>query len=119
MNHPLIRFNYLGEFINEGNEEFWKVLDISGITKNTKNIANHLSTEIDIQCIVLKNRLSISVNYSLSSFTEDTMQSFLQAYMNHLRKIIQHCCNRESLDFTLSDFDGVQLSEEDFNKIFE
>ncbi len=119
MNHPLIRFNYLGEFINEGNEEFWKVLDISGITKNTKNIGNHLSTEIDIQCIVLKNRLSISVNYSLSSFTEDTMQSFLQAYMNHLRKIIHHCCNRESLDFTLSDFDGVQLSEEDFNKIFE
>lgn len=116
---PLIRFNYLGGFTNEGYEDFWEVLDIPGVTGNINDIGDHLSTEIDIQCIVIKNRLSISVNYSLSSFTKETMQTFLLMFIYNLRKIIQHCCNRDSVDFTLSDFDGVQLSEEDFNKIFE
>lgn len=118
-NNPFVRFNYLGEFVTEEFEDFWKVLNISGITGSLDGNENNSTTEIDIQCIVIKDQLSVSVYYNTSSFSKKTMQSFIQLFVKHIRNIIKHCCERDTVDFTLSDFDGAQLTEEDLNILFE
>lgn len=111
-----IKFNYMGEF-SAGSESSYVRLLSDQFGSNISN-ENTLSYIIDINCYVLSRRLNIFFTYSINKFNDITMDKFITCYVNNLKEIINHCCNKESVDFTLSDFETIDISQEELDSLF-
>jgi len=58
--------------------------------------------------------------YGISyKFSEEIMESFINEYLFQIKDVISHCTNKDSIEFTPSDFDAVELSQEDLDSLFD
>ncbi|WP_255298240.1 amino acid adenylation domain-containing protein [Brevibacillus dissolubilis] len=111
----LVRFNYLGDS-NIGND--W--LSLSPLQHGAESSSvNHLTALIDIQAMITDNVLTVQLIYSSRKFASSTMNRILAAFMQNIEKMVNHCCGREETDFTPSDFDTVDLSQDDLDALFD
>jgi surfactin family lipopeptide synthetase A len=107
-----VRFNYLGQFENELNNDLFEYEPSdTGLEISNKN---HLTTKTEINAMVINNELYVEI-----SSIEEHCHSFLSRLQNNLDNIIIHVKNEDEICFTPSDFDGVELDEEDLNSIFK
>ena len=111
-----VRFNFLGDF-NSGdkNNHFELLKDQLGHDVDKEN---KLSCGIEINCFVVDGKLNFLMTYSKNKFSENTMESFLKNYIGDLETIINYCCDKESVVFTPSDFDTVDISQDELDKLF-
>ncbi|EJQ37642.1 amino acid adenylation domain-containing protein, partial [Bacillus cereus BAG5X1-1] len=106
-----ILFNYLGEMDKHAtNEEF----SISRLTSGDSiggESARDASIEID--SIVLDNKLIINTTFNYKEYTEATINEFNQKYKASLEMIINHCVNKKETEKTASDYgyDKMSLQE--------
>ncbi|MDI6530868.1 amino acid adenylation domain-containing protein [Bacillus mycoides] len=111
-----VRFNYLGDFnatFSNGIFEF--AYENSGQDNSNKNEMDCL---LDIVAYTVDKKLNLSITYSKNKFKQETISQFFMEYMNQLRDLIQHCCQRKHAEFTPSDFETANLSSEDLENIF-
>ena len=52
-----------------------------------------------------------------NSFEEKTITVIADQYLKYLQEIVDHCCAKQSVEFTPSDFDTVDLSQEELDKL--
>ncbi|OOM76973.1 plipastatin synthase subunit C [Clostridium puniceum] len=112
-----IRFNYLGDFDNIINEERLNKVNIEFGLNSDKE--NSLTTLIDISAMIVNKNLKINVIYSNARFHEDTIKSFINIYRDTLRLILDKCENKDFKEFTPSDFDAADISQEDLDALFD
>jgi len=110
-----VRFNYLGDFRMDESEASVKVLNQYGLAFG---IENHMSSLIDINCYILGELLEVSITYSGNNYTEHFERKFAEDLQENLRTIIQHCYNKDSVEFTPSDFDLLDFTQDDLDKLF-
>lgn len=79
---------------------------------------NSLTYIIDLNCLVVSGKLMVLLTYSKNKFFEYTIQKFLNKFISNLETIINHCCDKESVEFTPSDFDTVDLTIEELDSLF-
>lgn len=118
-----IRFNYLGELLSSGDTPYWKVVAFSGFSKSDDPVNgvsphNHLTTELELKCIVIQQQLRIAASYSKRSWNAGEVMDFLEGFQYQLHQIAYHCCNQHEVEYTPSDFDAALLTEEDLNTLF-
>ena len=112
-----IRFNYLGDFDNILNKEELNLSNINFGLNSDKG--NSLTALIDIDAMVVNGRLRISATYSRNRFKDETIQKFIDSYLDILRLILDKCGNKDLKQFTPSDFTTVGISQEDLDSLFD
>lgn len=126
--------NGIGNSVFECNEDTWDILtdvwfdyckfDFKSSIANNECIDNievtpvlhsNLSNPISIEVLELKDKLWISIRLSKDYCSNGLdCESFIEAYFESLDDIIKVCLNKETDQFTLSDFEliGEGLSQE-------
>ncbi|MED2253694.1 non-ribosomal peptide synthetase [Brevibacillus parabrevis] len=111
-----VRFNYLGEFAQTFDGGYVKLL--GGAFQQNTSPDNPLTCLIDVNCFVLDGQLQIRLAFSRNKFTESSMQRFLGNFQRHLGEIILHGSQHGAKEFTPSDFDTVELTQEELDNLF-
>lgn len=112
-----VRFNYLGDFDNIINEDTLSKVNIEfGLESGEEN---SLTALIDISAMIVNRNLNISFTYSNAMFHEETIQNFINSYAETLRLILDNCENKNIKEFTPSDFDAVDISQDDLDSLFD
>lgn len=111
-----IRFNYLGSF-KEGLEN--ELFDVEiNISEDEVAKCNIQDTVLDINSYVSDNDLHISFGYIGDGLGGITFNEILCRYKGNIKNIIEHCCGKDSIEFTPSDFDAADISQEELDSLF-
>jgi len=113
----IIRFNYLGDFDSTLKDSLFKLAtEDSGADLGKEN---HMTCLMEIVAARIEGKLNISLTYNKNKFSEEIMESFMNEYLFQIKDVISHCTNKDSIEFTPSDFDAVELSQEDLDSLFD
>ncbi|SFB07860.1 non-ribosomal peptide synthetase [Clostridium frigidicarnis] len=117
LQNKLVRFNYLGDLDNIVDKE---KLDLSSIEFGLdSDEENTLTALIDIVAMIVNKELKINANYSKNKFNKDTIQELIDTYISTLKLIEEKCMNKDVKEFTPSDFDAVDISQDDLDALFD
>lgn len=112
-----VRLNFLGEFGDELNNDLFSFSHLN--TGSETAVQNALTTKLDLICMVIDGELRTEVLYSEQAFKTTTIQQIVEAFIHHLTLILEHIKAQEGVHFTPSDFDMVDLNEEELNALFD
>ncbi|PEF81560.1 nonribosomal peptide synthetase subunit [Bacillus toyonensis] len=73
---------------------------------------------MDIEDMVVNGALKINIIYSKNRFKDETIQKFIESYVNTLKLILDKCIEKDFKEFTPSDFGAVEISQEDLDALF-
>ncbi|MBE1557196.1 non-ribosomal peptide synthase protein (TIGR01720 family) [Filibacter limicola] len=95
-----IRFNYLGEFSSSMHNDYFSFSD--KVIGEDIAIENDITAKLEINNWVINGTFHCSIRH----FAQDKnkVEAFLNAFLEQLSKIINHCHNKTEKDFTPSDF---------------
>ena len=111
-----VKFNFLGDFTSkDDSSSVYLLKDQLGSDYDKRNKLNYI---IDINCFIVDGKLNVLMTYSKNKFSQNTMERYVNSYINDLKMNIDHCCNKESVEFTPSDFDTVDLTLEELEGLF-
>lgn len=111
-----VRFNYLGDFNSFSKNEIFELLIEN--TGGDLGYQNNMTCLMDINEMIINSKLNISITYDKKKFKEESMISFKNIYLNYIRQVLIHCCNKEERESTPSDINTVNLSQEEIDYIF-
>ncbi|NIM11936.1 MAG: amino acid adenylation domain-containing protein [Candidatus Aminicenantes bacterium] len=112
-----VRFNYLGQFHGEVENPLFSYCQ--QLTGSDVALENHMTAAVEINAMVLNDVFTADINYNKEAFDESTMVSFAGNYIKNLEEILEHIRNEDDVHFTPSDFDTVDLGEDDLAALFE
>lgn len=112
-----VRFNYLGQFDREVENPLFSYC--SQATGSDVALENHITAAVEIDAMVLNGVFSADIKYNRESFTEGTIKTFGENYIKNLKEILEHIKNEDDVHFTASDFDTVDLGEDDLAALFD
>ena len=112
-----VRFNYLGQFDREVENPLFSYCEMS--TGSDVALENHMTAVVEINAMVLNGVFSARINYNREVFAKADMVSFGAEYIKNLSAILDHIKNEDDVHFTTSDFDTVDMDEEDLAALFE
>ncbi|MBU8567930.1 amino acid adenylation domain-containing protein [Virgibacillus pantothenticus] len=112
----LIRVNYLGDFDNLVDSSLFKVVHYNtGAETDEKNQSTYL---IEINVIMIEKSLKFIINYDHSKLSTEHLVKLTKELQNQIQEIQNHSSIFKNTMFTPSDFDGVDLSQDEINSIF-
>ncbi|MGF7047829.1 amino acid adenylation domain-containing protein/non-ribosomal peptide synthase protein (TIGR01720 family) [Paenibacillus sp. DS2015] len=111
-----VRFNYLGQFDHEIENDWFSISDIK--TGPDVSLSNSAIATLDVICMFVNNTLRVQFHYNQLAYKEVTMNRLLSTYIENLKTIIKHCCEKDGADFTPSDFETIQMNQEDLDSLF-
>jgi amino acid adenylation domain-containing protein/non-ribosomal peptide synthase protein (TIGR01720 family) len=110
-----IRFNYLGQFEKELNNDMFTYTGAS--TGSDIDPENVMTTRLELISMVIDGRLIMEARYNSKAHAEATIRWFMDAFFNNLHLICEHIKNEDELHFTPSDF-SVELDQEELDALF-
>ncbi|CQR58132.1 non-ribosomal peptide synthetase [Paenibacillus riograndensis] len=116
---PEISFNYLGQFGNEASYGTFEICNT--FMESTESPESHRPYAIDINAMIVGNRVEIRVDYNPGQFNEATMSRFAELLLNSLKLIISHCTREERIQRSPSDLTYKKLTFEeldDLNRLY-
>lgn len=63
-------------------------------------------------------KVKIKLTYSRNKLSGNTMEKFMSNLVNNVATIVNHCYNKKTVEFSLSDYDMADMSPEEMNEIF-
>lgn len=115
-NKKAVRLNYLGDFDNILEGINYKLCNIE--TGADIGLKNNLTSVLDINSMIVDKELKIGITYSKNMFKEETIQAFAYDYVEKLKDILDCCSKKEDKELTPSDFDEVEISQDDLDSLF-
>ncbi len=111
-----ICFNYLGQFdqLLPGSAPFGRARESSG--PNASLVGNRKYI-LEINCGVLEGKLHMVLTYSENLHRRATIEELAERYMELLRQLLEYCLSDYVGGYTPSDFPGVDLNQEELDKI--
>lgn len=112
---PAVRLNYLGQFATALNNPLFSFLLTD--TGAESGPGNHLTAELELNCMVLSEELQIDFRYSKEMVSPENMQSFISLFLQHLRSLLDHLRQEKEVHLTPSDF-MASLDQEEIDQLF-
>ena len=113
---PEISFNYLGQF-NQSNDE----KEIFKVAKENKSheraLENNRPFQLDITGSITNGKLTLNWMYNENKYSEQELNLFSDTYIQELTNLIVETVS-ESGGYTPSDFEDVNLDDQDLDSIF-
>ena len=115
---PEISFNYLGQTsqLQAEGSRFTIANESSGAAASPKGWRYHL---LDVNGMVVNDRLKVDFMYNDKIHGRETIEHLSDGFITALRDLINHCIQPESGGYTPSDFDKVELDEEELGSILD
>lgn len=112
-----VRFNYVGDLEQIFKHDLFELAwEDTGADVGPNN---HMTALIDILAMVIDGKLRISVTFSQNKFYVETMERFINQYISELKELIKHCCDKNEVVLTPSDFGMVKLTQSELDSLFE
>ncbi|MBL6448227.1 amino acid adenylation domain-containing protein [Fulvivirga sp. 29W222] len=111
-----IRFNYLGQFDGEMNNDLFSLS--SEFHGRETAPENEMTAKLEINLMVMNGELTIDIIYNEKAHTETTMGWFKDSYLKNIERVLEHIEKQSDVHFSPSDFDSAELSEEDLDILF-
>jgi amino acid adenylation domain-containing protein/non-ribosomal peptide synthase protein (TIGR01720 family) len=112
-----IRFNYLGQFGTELNNDLFSYVPAStGLDTDPENT---MTACIEINCMIIQEVLQIEISYNQKAHAASTIQWCCDTLLKNLSTLIAQIQNPQEMYFVPADFDSVQLDEGDLKVLFE
>ncbi|MFC2145921.1 amino acid adenylation domain-containing protein [Acidobacteriota bacterium] len=112
---PRINFNYLGQFSEEMMGADFK---LSGfMVGEPVNPKNRQTYPIIVNGFRLGSKLIFTVEGDKQRYHVNELEHFSQSFRNELIKIIRHCKNKKSVQYSPSDFDAKDLKNYELDEI--
>ncbi len=110
----MIRFNYLGDLDGFAMEGLFDIAEES--TGADVGAVNAFTVDMDIQAMIKKGRLCLSI--TCSHYSREQMHELLQGWQQQLAVIVDHCVHKDSIVYTPTDFDTIQLDQDELDSLF-
>ncbi|QUI24146.1 amino acid adenylation domain-containing protein [Vallitalea pronyensis] len=110
-----ISFNYLGQFGRDIDNEVFSMSDIS--VGETNHEDSEACYKLNINGLVMKDKLQMSFAYSRSEYKEETIKKLAELYKKSLIDVIEHCVSKDSTEHTPWDYGDTSLSLEELEGI--
>jgi amino acid adenylation domain-containing protein/non-ribosomal peptide synthase protein (TIGR01720 family) len=113
-----IVFNYLGQFDRTLSEsDRWKLTtESTGKQSSPKNRRTHL---LSFNSFVINGQLQLNCTYSDQIYHRTTIESLTQKFLEVLRSLISHCQSEDAGGVTPSDFNSIELSQDELDAALE
>ncbi|GMX65680.1 hypothetical protein Elgi_49510 [Paenibacillus elgii] len=115
---PQALFNYLGQFdqaeAGEANEWLSFTRDAA---QDHSSPRNHGTSLLELNCSVVQGQLHLFMKYSRRHYEEATIAGLMESFISYLLHIIEHCEEKESEEFTPSDFPLVSIEQHLLDRI--
>ncbi|PFZ35429.1 non-ribosomal peptide synthetase, partial [Bacillus wiedmannii] len=112
---PEISFNYLGQFDESVKEGIFEISSLS--TGNNMSLEGKRINEIDINGMISNQKLRFTISYNSKRYRGSTMSEFAGRYKENLLDIIDHCKNKDTVEFTPSDYTDQRLTIEELESL--
>lgn len=111
-----IRLNYLGQFDKELNNELFSFNN----ERHAEDIdpGNLMTAKLEFNLMVIYGKLNLDINFNRKAHNVSTIRSLKDMFFNNLELILEHIENEDDIHFTPSDFDGVDLDDEELHALF-
>jgi amino acid adenylation domain-containing protein/non-ribosomal peptide synthase protein (TIGR01720 family) len=118
VHNPEITFNYLGQFdhVDENAGRFIPVIGAAGAERSLKSERQNLW---DISGSINNGQLIIKIAYSKNFHKQATVEKFAGDYLDEIKLLIKYCQSAEAGGYTPSDFEDVELEEDEIDGILE
>lgn len=110
-----VRFNYLGQFEQELENELFSFEEHTGATNAKENI---LTAKLEFNTMVINGHLQVEVNYNRKAHKESTIQEILSHFFAQLNEAIEHIKYQATSYLVPSDFEDVDLEQEELDALF-
>lgn len=114
---PEIRFNYLGQFDRELHNELFTFSHLS--TGSDIDPENNMTVNIELNLMVIEGALKLEIIYNNKAYKISTITRFKELFFLHLNHILDHIKREEDIHFTPSDFESVNLDQEELDSLFK
>jgi len=111
-----IRFNYLGQFDHEFDNSLFYYS--GGDAGSDAGPANRMTAKLDWNAMIIQGQFCLMIDYNTRAHKASTIHWLLSEFLDNLRRILEHIKREKNIYFTPSDFDAVELDEEDLNALF-
>jgi len=111
-----VRFNFLGEFEAQRDNEVLKLIDAQ--YGGDCSEMNKLTSLLDINCYIIEGKLKFNLTFSKNKFSEKGIEDFAHMLMENLKELVHHCCSKTGVEFTPSDFETIEFSQDDLDQLF-
>lgn len=111
-----IRFNFLGDFENTFDNDYFELS--SEYTGEDTDKNNDLTALIDIIAMIKDKKLNLSFTYCKKCFNESTIVDFFDKFINQIKVVVKHCAGKDCTEFTPSDFDTVDINQAQIDSLF-
>lgn len=111
-----IRFNYLGQFDKEVDNELFSISNI--YTGEESDARNSMTTKVDINCMVVNGVFTIEIGFNRNQYKIETLENFKENYLLNLKSIAAHTLKENEVHYTPSDFKGCKLQQRDIDSLF-
>lgn len=113
---PEIRFNYLGQF---GQELSNSLFSYSAIQHGMESHPdNRMTAKIEINMFVINGKFCTEIIYNTMQYKEKTMLWILDSFFKNIINIIEYIQTENNVYLTPSDFDSVELDQQELNSLF-
>ncbi|MEO1624701.1 MAG: amino acid adenylation domain-containing protein, partial [Bacteroidota bacterium] len=110
-----IRFNYLGQFGRELENDLFSYTNLFSGSEIAEE--NHLTTKMECNLMIINGCLQLDIAYNSKAHSRLTVERFKDKYLHHLNAVLDHIRSEEDIHFTPSDFDAVDLNEEELDAL--
>ncbi|SHJ70732.1 non-ribosomal peptide synthetase [Aquimarina spongiae] len=112
-----IRFNYLGHFGNELNNDFFVYEDVD--IGSEIDPQNKFTTKLEINLMIVDDHLEVEFIYNQNAHKPSTIEYIRDQFFINLETILDHIKAEKQVHFTPSDFEAAKLDQEDLEALFE
>lgn len=110
IDYPNIVFNFLGKQSIDQNE-------IEFIMDNMKHPSSERYYFLEVNSLIKKGALEMTWQYSKQVFKKETVESIISEFKEQLNKTIEYCTTRETIKYTPSDFQDIDLDQDDLDSL--
>lgn len=111
-----LRFNYLGQFDTELNNDLFSFTDI--FTGNDSADINNMTCKIECNLMIVSGVLKMEISYNKKAHKASTIRWFREAFLEQLAVIIDHIRSEDEIYYTPSDFDSIQINQDELDALF-
>ncbi len=108
--YPNIVFNFLGTSSHTDT-------NVAFLTKHMRAPQSERHYYIEVNALIQNDKLQVDWSYAATAFQTETMQNCSAAFKAILQDIVNHCTTSTATRYTPSDFEDVDLDQDDLDAL--
>jgi len=114
---PELRFNYLGQFADEFENDHFSYLPLHSGFDTAKE--NEMTAKMEFNLMVISGELHLALKYNQKAFKSSTATSIQKRYKHYIMTLIEYLKKESNVYFTPSDFNTLEIDQNELDALFD